>query len=183
VTEWAKSEIPNSKAEIADPAPGGAGQVEIFSLPEVEGRPTGRRFGTLVHASLAAVPLDADERTIDRIVGVQARIVAAPPDEVTAARQLVRAVLSHALLADARHAAEHGVLFRETPTTIVRDGQVLEGTVDLAFETRDGFTVIDFKTDRAEGDLLAVYVRQVQLYAEAIGQATGKPARALLMRV
>jgi ATP-dependent exoDNAse (exonuclease V) beta subunit len=65
----------------------------------------------------------------------------------------------------------------------VRDGQVLEGNVDLAFETQDGFTVIDFKTDRAEGEVLETYARQVQLYAEAIGQTTGKPARALLMSV
>jgi ATP-dependent exoDNAse (exonuclease V) beta subunit len=136
-----------------------------------------------VHASLAAVPLDADQATIDRIVGVHARIVAAPPDEAAAARRLVGAVLNHELLVEARRAAERGALFRETPTTIVRDGEVLEGTVDLAFETQEGFTVIDFKTDRAEGALLDTYARQVQLYAEAIGQATGKPARPLLMSV
>jgi ATP-dependent exoDNAse (exonuclease V) beta subunit len=136
-----------------------------------------------VHASLAAVPLDADQTTIDRIVAVQARIVAAPADEMIAAQQLVRAVLGHEVLAQARRAAERGVLFRETPTAIVLDGQLVEGNVDLVFETEDGFLVVDFKTDRAEGDLLAAYARQVHLYAEAIAQATGKPARALLMSV
>jgi ATP-dependent exoDNAse (exonuclease V) beta subunit len=137
----------------------------------------------LVHASLAAVPLDADDRTIDRVVAVQGRIVAAPPDEVASARQMVRAVLGHALIAEASRAGERGALFRETPTTIVKDGQLLEGTVDLAFESSDGFTVVDFKTDRAEGDLQAIYARQVQLYAEAIAQATGKRARAVLMNI
>ena len=136
-----------------------------------------------MHASLAAVPLDADAATIDRIVVVQARILAAPAEEVIAAQQLVGAVLSHELLTGARRAAERGALFRETPMTIVRDGQVLEGNVDLAFETEDGFTVIDFKTDRAEGVVLDTYARQVQLYAEAIGEATSRPARALLVSV
>jgi ATP-dependent exoDNAse (exonuclease V) beta subunit len=55
--------------------------------------------------------------------------------------------------------------------------------IDLAFETTDGMTVIDFKTDRAEGDDLARYQRQVALYAEAISQATGKTARPVLLMV
>jgi ATP-dependent helicase/nuclease subunit A len=75
------------------------------------------------------------------------------------------------------------MLLRETPTTIVLEGQLVEGNVDLVFETQDGFLVVDFKTDRAEGEVLAAYARQVQLYAEAIAQATGKPARALLLSV
>jgi ATP-dependent exoDNAse (exonuclease V) beta subunit len=172
VTEFAKSQLPTSNF-----------QVEIVELPTSEARPSGPRFGTVVHASLAAVPLDADDKTVDRLVTVQARIVGATADEVVAAQRVVRDVLKHPLLAAARRAAESAVLFRETPTTVVRDGQLLEGNVDLAFETDDGFTVIDFKTDRADEDLKAVYARQVQLYAEAIAQATGKPARAVLMNV
>ena len=179
VTEWARSEIPDPRSENRVVTR----DVEIVSLPAVEGRPSGPRFGTLVHASLAAVPLDADQATSDRIVAVQARIVAAPAVEITAAQQLVRAVLGHEVLAQARRAAERGALLRETPTTVVLDGHLVEGNVDLAFETEDGYLVVDFKTDRAEGDVLTVYARQVQLYADAIAQATGKPARALLMSV
>ena len=178
VTEWARSELADPNTQIPNP-----NQVEVVSMPAVEDRPSGPRFGTLVHASLAAVPLDADQATIDRIVAVQARIVAAPAAEMIAAQQLVRAVLGHEVLLHARRAAERGVLLRETPATIVLDGQLIEGNVDLVFETQDGFVVVDFKTDRAEGDLLAAYTRQVQLYADAIAQATGKPARALLMSV
>jgi ATP-dependent exoDNAse (exonuclease V) beta subunit len=179
-TEWAregKSQNPNPKFQIPNP------NVEIMAIEPAEGRASGPRFGTLVHASLAAVPLDADDHTIGRIVAVQGRIVAASAEEVAAAQQAVRAVLNHALIAEARRAGEHGTLLRETPTTIVNDGQLLEGTVDLAFETADGFIVVDFKTDRAEGELQASYARQVQLYADAIAQATGKPARAVLMSI
>ena len=178
VTEWARAVDPDQLR-----VPGSKFHVQMVTLEASEGRPSGPRFGTLVHASLAAVPLDADQATSDRIVAVQARIVAAPAVEVIAAQQLVRAVLGHEVLAQARRAAARGALLRETPTTIVLDGQVIEGNVDLAFETEDGYLVVDFKTDRAEGDVLAVYTRQVQLYAEAIAQATGKPARALLMSV
>jgi ATP-dependent exoDNAse (exonuclease V) beta subunit len=110
-------------------------------------------------------------------------VLGATEDEVASAQQVVRAVLRHPLLAAARAAGARGALFREAPTTILRDGQLLEGTVDLAFESAEGFTVVDFKTDRAEGDQHAVYVRQVQLYAEAIAEASGKPTRAVLMSI
>jgi ATP-dependent helicase/nuclease subunit A len=177
-TEWARAAVLDSSQ-----LPTSNSQVEVVVLPSAGVRSSGPRFGTLVHASLAAVPLDADEQTVDRIVAVQGRIVAAPPDEVAAAQLVVRAVLGHALIADARRAEKRGALFRETPTTIVKDGQLIEGNVDLAFESSDGFTVVDFKTDRAEGELQASYARQVQLYAEAIAQATGKATRAVLMSV
>jgi ATP-dependent exoDNAse (exonuclease V) beta subunit len=42
---------------------------------------------------------------------------------------------------------------------------------------------VDFKTDRAEGEDLARYKRQVALYAAAISRATKQPVRAVLMQV
>jgi ATP-dependent exoDNAse (exonuclease V) beta subunit len=157
--------------------------VEIVTLPVSTARPAGPRFGTLVHAALAVVPLDADESMVNRLVAVQGRILGAPADEVAGAERVVRDVLGHPLIEEARRAAAHGVLLRETPTTLVRDGRLIEGTVDLAFESSGVFTVVDFKTDRAEGELQGTYARQVQLYAAAIAEATGKPARAVLMNV
>jgi ATP-dependent exoDNAse (exonuclease V) beta subunit len=55
--------------------------------------------------------------------------------------------------------------------------------VDFAFESDGSYVVIDFKTDRAEGDLLERYRRQVSFYAAAIARATGRPARSVLMNV
>jgi ATP-dependent helicase/nuclease subunit A len=74
-------------------------------------------------------------------------------------------------------------VFRETPVTVVRDGGLIEGVVDIAFDTADGFVVLDFKTDRAAGEAYANYARQVALYADAIAEATGRRARAVLMNV
>jgi ATP-dependent exoDNAse (exonuclease V) beta subunit len=146
-------------------------------------RPRGPRFGSLVHAALAAVPLDADAGTIRGVVETQGRIAGASIDERAAALAMVMSVLEHELIEAARRAEADGRCLRETPVTLVRDGELLEGVVDLAFETTSGMTVIDFKTDRAEGDVLARYQRQVALYAEAIAQATGKAARPVLLMV
>jgi len=43
--------------------------------------------------------------------------------------------------------------------------------------------VIDFKTDRVEGERLARYERQVSLYADAIARVTSGAVRAVLMMV
>jgi ATP-dependent exoDNAse (exonuclease V) beta subunit len=59
----------------------------------------------------------------------------------------------------------------------------VEGNVDLAYVTDDEVVVVDFKTDRELDGALETYRRQVQIYAAAVGQALGKRARAVLMRV
>jgi len=46
-----------------------------------------------------------------------------------------------------------------------------------------GWTVVDFKSDLALAGRLEEYVRQVRLYALAIGRATGQPVRGVLLRV
>jgi len=157
--------------------------VEVVVLGEPDARPRGPRYGTLVHASLATVPLHGDGAVLDRIVATEGRIVGAPADEIASAQAVVRAVLGHPLLEAARRADGRGALYRETPLTILRDGTLLEGTVDLAFENGEHFVVIDFKTDRPDGETGARYARQVRLYAEALAEATGKPAHPVLMTV
>jgi ATP-dependent exoDNAse (exonuclease V) beta subunit len=157
--------------------------VDIITIEPHPGRPAGRRFGTLVHAALATVSLDADEAAIRRITETQARIAASPPSELSSAIDAVHAALRHPLIDAARRAAGEGRCLRETAVTLMRGGTLVEGVIDLAFETDDGLTVIDFKTDRAEGDVLATYCRQVALYAEAIAQVRGRPARAVLMQI
>ena len=99
---------------------------------------------------------------------------------MASAREVVHTVLRHPLLEEARAAEARGALFRETPTTIVWDGRLVEGTVDLAYETAEGFTVVDFKTDRAEGEQQTTYARQVQVYADAVASLNGRPARRLV---
>ena len=158
-------------------------EVHVIDLDSGVARPGGVRYGTLVHAVLATLPLNADADAIWRIAETQGRIAAASAAEVSSAVETVSAVLGHPLIDAARAAEKEGRCLREAPVTLVRDGVLVEGVVDLAFETDEGMTVIDFKTDRAEGDLLATYRRQVAIYAEAIAQATGRSGRAVLMNV
>lgn len=62
---------------------------------------------------------------------------------------------------------------------------LLQGVVDCCFETLEGLTVIDFKTDQVSaGGLLEraeLYRGQIELYSQALEQLTGRPvARKML---
>jgi ATP-dependent exoDNAse (exonuclease V) beta subunit len=149
---------------------------------ERRARPHGKRFGILVHAILATVPLDADATAIADAARVQARIVDAPDEEQAAARDAAAAALMHPLLVRARAAAR---VERETAVMIVADdGAIVEGVVDLAFfEEGRGWTVVDFKTDVEIAAREAEYARQVDAYAEAIAAATGERATGALLSI
>ena len=146
-------------------------------------RPGGKRFGTLVHAVLGQVDLNADVEQIHQVAGVQGRQVGATADEVHAAALAASAALQHPLL---RRAAQSPDCRRDVAVLRrLEDGTVLEGVVDLAFReelpTGPAWTVVDFKTDaRVEGP---GYAAQLSLYCAAIAQASGIPAKAVLLSV
>ena len=162
--------------------------VEVVETASVRARrPGGRRFGILVHAVLADVPMDAGAETIDPLVALHARLVGATPDEVAAAGVAVRAALEHDLFVAAAAAALRGACHRELPLT-TRDarGAFVDGVADLAFlePTADGdrWVVVDYKTDAQPGANDA-YRAQVRFYARALAAATGRPARGVLFVV
>ena len=174
VTEWTR-EKPDGDA---------APDVTLVEIAAAVDRPTGPRFGTLVHAALATVALDANAAQVAESVALQARILGAPPDEISAATAVVSAALAHPLLAPAREAWRAGRCRRETPVGMQHaDGTLLEGVLDIAWEDDDGWTVVDFKTDADLAAALPAYRRQVALYASAIARTTGRPVRAMLLRV
>jgi ATP-dependent exoDNAse (exonuclease V) beta subunit len=155
-----------------------------ISVVEIGGaalRPRGARFGTLVHATLAVVPLEASDDVVRRTAEVQGRIVGCPAEEVTAATGVVSTVLRHELMARARAAAR---LRRETPITWTqKDGTLIEGVLDLAFDEGPETTVIDFKTDHELSAGEARYRAQLQKYVDAVSKATGRAARGVLFKV
>jgi ATP-dependent exoDNAse (exonuclease V) beta subunit len=158
--------------------------VEIVELPRAANRPSGRRFGTLVHAVLASVPLDSDLVLIQRLATIHGRILGAIFEEIAAASEAVQTALAHSLLNQARNAAKQDRCRREVPIAW-RDtnGVLIEGVIDLAFEQPEGWTVIDFKTDEEfRGNELA-YRRQVGMYAAGIQAANRAKVSAVLMRV
>ena len=58
---------------------------------------------------------------------------------------------------------------------------LLQGVVDCYFETSEGITVVDFKTDRVHGEKLEErareYAPQLRAYGDALEEITGKPVR------
>jgi ATP-dependent exoDNAse (exonuclease V) beta subunit len=146
--------------------------------------PGGRRFGALIHAVLASVPLDATHEQIAVVVDTQARILAAPAAEADACRLLVERLLHHPVLQPARAAWKAGKCRRETPVSwMAPDGALVEGVLDVAFEGPGGWTILDFKTDKDLENAEDQYRGQAALYMMALTEATGKAARAFLVRV
>jgi ATP-dependent exoDNAse (exonuclease V) beta subunit len=159
-------------------------RLEKISRTDLE-RPSGRRFGALVHAVLAAVDLDASTDEIGAVAHANARLIAATAEERDAAVTTVRTALQHPLM---RRAARAQALRRETPLQHYReDGSLIEGVIDLAFQEItpefQGWTVVDFKTDREIEKAENQYRAQVAAYVDAVGTATEAPARGFLLVV
>jgi ATP-dependent exoDNAse (exonuclease V) beta subunit len=158
--------------------------VELVHVARDLQRPSGKRFGALVHAVLAVAPLGAGEAALARLCEQQGRVLAALPEEVSGAARATRDALAHPLLQRAAQARTRGDCRRETPVTI-RDaeGALIEGVVDLAFREAGRWTVIDFKTDLDISRGIDAYRQQVSAYADAIETATGEPTGAVLLLV
>jgi ATP-dependent exoDNAse (exonuclease V) beta subunit len=175
VTDWAQrasaEDVPGLEVALVEAASG---------IP----RPTGPRFGTLVHATLATVALDAARDAIAEVAALQGRILGATAEETAAATALVESALAHPVLVRAREAWRAGRCRRESPITAVKPGGlIVEGVLDLAFEEDSSWTVVDFKTDGELAGALARYRRQVGMYASVVARVTGRPVTAVLMRL
>ena len=171
---------------VADrvPAATDVDEPEVVELASSPDRPSGRRFGALVHAVLAMTPLDATADQVGQFAGLEGRMFGATDAEVTAAGAVATAALAHPILERARRAVGAGACRRETPVMMqAEDGTLVEGVVDLAFRDDGTWIVVDFKTDRELEGALDVYRCQVRLYTQMVARATGEPARAVLMRI
>ena len=184
VSEFCKLESPDEGGLTPDVI-GLKAAVQMTEVAGATGRPGGVRFGTLVHAVLADVPLaGAADDLLARLVDAHARMLGADAAETAAALDAVRRVLEHPLLRQAAAAEARGQCYRETPVTWrVDETTLVEGVVDLAFLEEQAFVVVDFKTDRELDGAIVRYERQVALYADAVSQAMGRPARAIIMKV
>jgi ATP-dependent exoDNAse (exonuclease V) beta subunit len=188
VSEWTAFPL-KPEATVEDGGFGLQPDVTIETAGTDGTRPGGTRFGTLVHALLADVPLTATGtepggETVAQLARAHGRVLGADASEIASAGDVVRRVLAHPLLVSAARAAEQGMCYRETPVTWrLPSGALVEGNVDLAYLSGDEIVVIDFKTDRELDGAIERYRRQVRVYTAAIGAAMGRPARGVLMRV
>jgi ATP-dependent helicase/nuclease subunit A len=179
-------------SELAESAPGSRlpvpGEITIEDAGFGVLRPSGKRFGTLVHAVLATLPLEAKADEVGELAALHARLFGAPDDERDAAAGIAIKLLTHPRLEAARSALKAGRrVWREAPVSlrVETDGtpQLVDGQVDLAYDTGDGWIVVDFKTDIEIASAQDAYQQQVALYCEAVRRATGQPAMGVLLRV
>jgi ATP-dependent helicase/nuclease subunit A len=176
-----------AEREIDHAAPSCPVAVEILHRGELD-RPSGRRFGALVHAVLSTLDLNASADALQASAAINGRLVGATEDEIQAAIRTVGAACEHPILRRAAISAKKSELRRETPVMMrMEDGTLVEGIVDLAFreDTSDfaGWTVVDFKTDREFEKSSSEYISQVRIYADAVAAATSEPARGILLIV
>jgi hypothetical protein len=158
--------------------------VDLRARSDVD-RAGGAGFGMLLHELLAQAPFNATREDLAALAAVQVRVLGLTGEEGGAAVDAAARVLKHELILRAADAERRGACRRETPVTFTTaSGVLVEGVVDLAFEEGSTWTVVDYKSDR---ELMSLgedrYRRQIVLYAAAIQQATGRPARGALVRV
>jgi len=142
-------------------------------------RPGGRRFGTLVHAVLRDADLNGAD--VERWCELHAGLQNADLIERDAAAGAVHAALGHELFQRARrgHRVE-----REFPVTLrLKDGRILEGVIDLAFQEEAGgsWVIVDYKTAPSEDP--GRYERQVRWYAFALEQALKAKVEAWILSI
>ena len=136
-----------------------------------------RAFGVAVHSVLetAALAGSPDLAPLARTAAKENGIADRWTDvEAAARRALAQPALVHARGCRA---------FAEMPFTLVAEGTVLEGRIDLVWEEEDGSLVVaDYKTDAVADEAAAreraeSYRTQVALYAAALEKATGREVR------
>ncbi|NRA94882.1 MAG: UvrD-helicase domain-containing protein [Planctomycetes bacterium] len=171
--------------ELAVEAAGGDVEGVRIETTDVgrEGRPAGRRFGTLVHETLEALPLDADGDLVASTVAWRGRVLGAPSGEIGAATAAVVVAIGHPVMQEAAQSAD---LRREVALSyVLEDGGIVEGSADLAFKNPDDptrWTVVDFKTSTEESSR-EKWVAQVGCYCEAVRRATGEAADGVVLMV
>jgi ATP-dependent exoDNAse (exonuclease V) beta subunit len=162
-------------------------EVQTVDRSDVQ-RPSGVRFGSLVHAMLATIDPDADVTAVRATAMMQSRFFDSTDGETEAAMVAVETALRHPVMRRASTSVAKEPMRRETPVFLtLGDGILVEGVVDLAFREQgegfDGWTVVDFKTDREFESSSARYLEQVRLYAQAVSAATRLPTRGIILVV
>lgn len=81
------------------------------------------------------------------------------------------------------NAVNCGSVRREQPFVFEYEGQLIQGIIDLYFEEDGEFVLVDYKTDRVmkgeagEKELVRRYAIQLDYYAKALSQLTGKKVK------
>ena len=162
--------IASKRYEIQDP--GLLKDRDESELP-VHGR---GRYGTAVGRAVHAVLQTLDLETRKGIATL-ARIHA-ESEGITELSDEVAALASSAVASEEIQRAIRGRYWRELHVACPIGEQVVEGYVDLVYETAEGLVVVDYKTDQIDSseleDKLERYRLQGATYAAALEETTGQ---------
>lgn len=161
--------------------------VRVEKLSREKGRPSGARFGTLVHAVLASLSPE-DDTQVSALVPDQARALSrywarhlgAPDDEFEAAASLATKFAQSAMWKRMQRAHE---VRREMPLFWRHGECTMEGVADLVLVEDEKVIVVDFKTDTPTEDVRARYEAQLAFYAAALTELFAKPCEGVLLLV
>ena len=133
----------------------------------------GTNFGRAVHAVLQVVPLDS-LAGLEELARAQATAEGIG-SRAAAVVEAVRRVCASAPVQAAAAAAGH---WREVPVGASESGVLVEGFIDLLYETPSGLRVVDYKTDNATSAEIerrfTHYRLQGGVYALLLQLATGQ---------
>ncbi len=151
----------------------------IIGIPEeaVEGQTTGAGIsaadiGHKVHFLLSIIDFSAD---VDAQIQSFINKMADDPER----QKIEPALRAFASSEWCRNLAAADQIIRETPFEIMIDGTLIAGRMDVIYHDADGWTILDYKTGRAEDK--DRYELQVGIYAYVAHRLLGEmPARAVL---
>ena len=142
----------------------------------------GIELGRWVHRLLEVLPWDLPESEWEGYARREANLLfqrEATASEIREALELTANFLKSDLAQQARTASR---ILREFPFLFETEGGLLRGKLDLAFEAGDGWTLVDYKSDRRKDPgRLESYRAQLSLYAQGWSELTGKPPRRVLL--
>ncbi|MCK9518078.1 MAG: UvrD-helicase domain-containing protein [Dehalococcoidia bacterium] len=136
----------------------------------------GTNIGRAVHTTLQAIDLATGEG-LDAAAEAQAAAEGIP----WAAREVAELARA-ALRAPSVRRAVQGRYWREVYVGAPAAGTVLEGFIDLLYDTPEGLVIVDYKTDRVDKDeeidaAMERYRLQGAVYALALGELAGRLGR------
>jgi ATP-dependent exoDNAse (exonuclease V) beta subunit len=131
----------------------------------------GKGLGVLTHFLLEK-GWDRDERSLEKAAAQYAQKAGIPPEQEALALKWAKETLGSPLLQRAKFS---GKVFRELPLTGRQaDGAYLNAVLDLAFLEKDGWVIVDYKTDQDTERLASKYREQLGHYAKLLEKVTGR---------
>ena len=174
--------LARERAAAHDLAPDAVLDAGLEKDTPVEETPPWRRgrAGTAIGRAVHSVLQTVDFSTGNDLAAIAAAQAAAEGvgDRTAEVERLARVALDSASVRDA---VASGRYWREVYVAAEIDGVIVDGFIDLLYQTDDGYVVVDYKTDAIGAhnadEVLARYLPQALAYALVLGEQLDQPVR------